>query len=130
MKEYACTQWPFYDLGKGIKFEDGRFATADPGQQEIIELNDKYMVFIWPVSPSAKEEVPVDKAGEGGVPTPQQDDREAVGTCEVEPGSGLREGRETSNVLQELENIVLGSGIIGKVEGKQAKSPHKAAKRS
>ena len=112
MKEYACTHWPFYDLGKGIRFEDGRFATDDPGQQEIIESNDKYMVFVWPVSPPAEKEVVDDKACEGGIPTPQQDDREAPRPSEIEPDGSVRQGREESPVFQELEDIVRGSGIV------------------
>ena len=122
MRVYACTQWPFYDLGMGVKFEEGRFSTDDPGQQKIIESNDKFMVFIWPVSPPAEKEAVSDQAGEGGVPTPQQDDRETTWPCEVEPGRSVPEGRETCGVLQELEEIVLRSGITGG-KSKKAQPP-------
>jgi hypothetical protein len=111
--DYICQRWPFYDLGKGIKFVDGRFSTDDPGQIKIVESNDKYKVFIWPVSPPAEKEEVNDQAGEGGLPAPQQDDREAAWpSAEEREGSGP-EGREEGGVLQELEEIVRGSGIIG-----------------
>jgi len=125
MKHYTCHQWPFYDLGKGVQFADGRFSTDDPGQQKIIESNDKYEVFIWPVSPPAekievKEEVVEmvhDKASEGGLSAPQQNDWEALGAGTQNQRRSGGEGREASPVLQELEELVRGSGIIG-VEGK------------
>jgi hypothetical protein len=113
--DYYCLQWPFYDLGKGIKFEDGRFSTDDPGQIEIIEANDKFKVFIWPGSPPvAVEEVEAnDKASEGGIPTPQHIDGEASGACEEIREGSVQQGREEGSVFQELEELVRGSGIIG-----------------
>ena len=121
--DYICQQWPFYDLGKGIQFEDGRFSTEDPGQREIIESNDKYMVFIWPVSPPLEKEEVNDQAGEGGLPAPQQDDREAARPGTEEQARSVPKGREESGVLQELEEIVRGSGIIGgKGKGVKSKS--------
>jgi hypothetical protein len=111
--DYICPNWPFYDIGKGVKFEDGRFSTEDPGQKEIIESNDKFMVFIWPVSPPAEREEVNDQAGEGGLPAPQCDDRETTWPSEEVLEGGLQQGRETCGVLQELEELVRGSGIIG-----------------
>lgn len=109
--DYICPTWPFYDLGKGVKFEDGRFSTGDPDQISFIESNDKYKVFIWPVSLPAVKEEAHDKASERRVSAPQQDKRKATRPSKKVKERSVVKGRKPRGVLQELEDIVRKSGI-------------------
>ena len=100
MKEYFCHRWPFYSIGKDIKFENGRFKTDDPGQIETIESNDKYMVFVWPVAlPAVKEEVVVQVEEMPAVV--EEDEERPTGPCAP---------------LSDLEELVLKSGIVAETK--------------
>jgi hypothetical protein len=45
-RTYSCVRYPELRIGRGIVFRDGRFETADPGLQALVEGNSWFGVFI------------------------------------------------------------------------------------
>lgn len=118
LKEYACPRYPGYSIGAKIKFEKGRFRTEDPALIRQIESNDWYRVFVWPAD--GKD---YGQEDEGRIPPILEEDRQAAGSDEGNPGAGDEDGREEGPVLSELEELVRGSGIAS---GKGKKDKPKA----
>jgi hypothetical protein len=45
-KRYRCGRYPFYVIGKRVRFKDGSFETEDAELQRIVESNDWFGVHI------------------------------------------------------------------------------------
>ncbi len=111
-KEYICPRYPGYSIGRHIKFEEGWYRVEDPELIRQIESNDWYRVFIWPAD---GKDFGDDKESEGRIPAKEQIETGAQpGAGEGNSGSGEGFGREESPVLSELEELVRGSGIVGR----------------
>ena len=125
MKEYICPRFPYYKIGNTAKFENGWFRTEDPEAIKAVESNSWYRVFIWPADgadavgkngkvtiPKKKKAKANGKESKGGLPASLPLDGEAARPGPQEQESGNGTGRKESPVLQELEELVRGSGIV------------------
>ncbi len=132
LKTYICPRWPEYSLSGKIKFEGGWFKTEDSALQELIESNDMWEVYIWDAtgeshvrktettpeagtdSEALREEVSND-GQEGGEGLPAVLEDRPKPAPRPRKGNGKRsdpKGRAPSDVFQELESVVRGSGLF------------------
>lgn len=109
-KRYVCNRYPNFAMSGGIKFSRGVFVTSDPVQKETIESNDWFGVFIFDGG-----EVEDDQEGKGRVPPVQPvETGKGARSSKVERGGSEEQGRKTSSIFQETEEIVKASGILDK----------------